>query len=70
MSELLKFLRNAGVIILSLFTAFGMGFIAASDIFSAVVSKLSRREGKFDTATTQRRGDRDGLSYFFKSKGA
>ena len=39
MSELLKFLRNAGVIILSLFTAFGMGFIAASDIFSAVVSK-------------------------------
>lgn len=39
MSELLKFLRNAGVIILSPFTAFGMGFIAASDIFSAVVSK-------------------------------
>lgn len=39
MSELLKFLRNAGVIVLSLFTAFGMGFIAASDIFSAAVSK-------------------------------
>lgn len=39
MSELLKFLRNAGVIVLSLFTAFGMGFIAASDIFRAVVSE-------------------------------
>lgn len=39
MSELLKFLRNAGVIVLSLFTAFGMGFIVASDIFRAVVSE-------------------------------
>ena len=30
MSELLKLLRNAGVIVLSLFTAFGMGFFQRS----------------------------------------
>lgn len=45
MSELLKLLRSAGVIVLSLFTAFGMGFVVASEIFIAAFSEaLSERK--------------------------
>ena len=47
MSELLKFLRNAGIIVLSLFTAFGMGFVVASDIFSAAFSEVFSERRKF-----------------------
>lgn len=56
MSELLKFLRNAGVIILSLFTAFGMGFIVASDIFSAVVSEAFSKRRKVRYTDYAKRG--------------
>lgn len=57
MSELLKFLRSAGVIVLSLFTAFGMGFIVASDIFSAVVSQAfsERRKIRYSDYTKRER---------------
>lgn len=57
MSELLKLLRNAGVIVLSLFTAFGMGFIVASDIFSAVVSEAfsERRKIRYNNYAKRER---------------
>lgn len=56
MSELLKFLRNAGIVVLSLFTAFGMGFVVASDIFSAAFSEVFSERRKFRYSDYAKKG--------------
>lgn len=56
MSELLKLLRNAGVIVLSLFAAFGMGFVVASDIFIATFSEVLSERKKFRYSDYAKKG--------------